>query len=148
MDPKASLLQHTSLYELNLYPLEQILQLTWLQPPSSKEYETGTLALLETLKQHPLKKLVVDCSNRGNPAPQDLLWLTHRVFPFFCAMEVKYLALVVPQNPDHARNLESCIMTAQVTFLLQFFHTTKDATKWLAQVNEPMESKPMAQVED
>ncbi|ALI99999.1 hypothetical protein [Rufibacter tibetensis] len=89
------------------------------------------MQFLKQVHLHQAKKILVDSSQRGDSAPQDLLWLTHQVVPILCDEEVQQLALVVPHNPHHARNLESCLMTSEVCYDLQFFHASADALDWL-----------------
>ncbi|WP_205499927.1 hypothetical protein [Rufibacter psychrotolerans] len=124
-------LSKTNCYEISLYPTEQILQLTWTCTPTVQEYQRGTIYFLELMRHYQAKKLISDCSKRGNPTPPDLLWLSHHVVPALCEERVLQLALVVPHNPHHARNLESCLITSQMCYELQFFHSAQDALDWM-----------------
>ncbi|WP_207431894.1 hypothetical protein [Sabulibacter ruber] len=144
MKRQATLLQQTSLYEITLFSYDHILQLTWNQPPSTLEYQNGSLAFLELVRELHIKRLISDCSKRGNPTPQDLLWLSHQVVPFLCEHEIQQLALVVPEDPHHARNLESCLMTSQVCYDLQFFHAPTDALDWIRHSPSPFRGKAVA----
>ncbi|WP_156180366.1 hypothetical protein [Rufibacter radiotolerans] len=119
-------------YEIVLYPQAGILGLAWQQPPSPSEYQRGTAALLEAVHQHHAKKLLSDNSRRGNPMPQDLVWMTHEVVPFLCDQAVQQLALVVPEDPSHARNLEGSLMTSKACYELQFFQCHQEALAWLS----------------
>jgi hypothetical protein len=118
-------------YEIVLYPRAGILGIGWHQPPSSAEYQNGSLVLLEAIHLYQAKKIYSDNTRRGNPMPQDLVWLTHHVVPFFCEQAVQQLAVIVPENPIHARNLECCLMTAPGCYDLQFFQCPKEAVSWL-----------------
>ncbi|WP_181304000.1 hypothetical protein [Rufibacter sp. XAAS-G3-1] len=131
MKHEPKLLRHTPWYEISYFAASRILQLTWATPPSQEEYKAGTQAFLETVQQHKPKKLISDNSKRGNPLPQDLLWLTHKVIPVLCQENVEQLAMVVPHDPHHARSLECCLMTSGGCYDLQFFHSTADAFDWL-----------------
>ncbi|GAB2532546.1 hypothetical protein [Rufibacter soli] len=127
----SSSLASNRFYEIVLYPQAGILGIGWHQPPSSPEYEKGTAALLEAIQIYKVKKLYSDNSRRGNPMPQDLVWLAHQVVPFLCEETIKQLAVIVPENPLHARNLECCLMTAPACYDLQFFQCPQEALSWL-----------------
>ena len=124
-------LANSRFYEIALYPQAGILGLAWLQPPNSTEYQKGTSVLLEALHHHHIKKLISDNSRRGNPMPEDLIWMTHQVVPSLCEEELQQLALIVPEDPDYARNLEFSLMTSKACFDLQFFQCQIDALAWL-----------------
>ncbi|MFB9864568.1 hypothetical protein EFA69_05070 [Rufibacter immobilis] len=138
------LLQHTALYEITLHTLDQILKLNWVKPPSTADYRSGTLLFLDMIRQYNIKKIMSDNTHRGYPSPLELLWLSHRIIPVLCQTEVQQLAVVVPQDPNHARTLECCLMTSEVCYELQFFYTAADALDWLRKTPSHFNGKAVA----
>ncbi|MGV3538415.1 MAG: hypothetical protein ACO1OQ_01305 [Rufibacter sp.] len=131
MERRATPLERNQLYEIAIYKIQPILQLTWLQVPTPNQYQEATKRYLEYMERHRIKKLLSDSRLRGNPLPEELLWITHQVVPQLCEENIKQLAVVVPNDPNHARELECCLMTGEICYDLQFFHSPNDALDWL-----------------
>ncbi|MFC6999008.1 hypothetical protein [Rufibacter roseus] len=108
------------------------------------QISTGHLGFLKLLHEYRVKKVILDSSKRGNPTPQDLIWLSHQVAPILCDEEVRQLAVVVPKDPNHARNLECCLMTSEVCYELQFFYASQDALEWLISPSQPQRGRAVA----
>ncbi|WP_192820240.1 hypothetical protein [Rufibacter sp. LB8] len=131
MNRHATTLLKSNCYEIVLFPQWLILQMNWLGNPSSVQYREGSQRFIGFLEKYHCKKLLSDSTKRGTPLPQDMLWITHYLVPNLCQEGVEQLALVVPNNPNHARELELCLMTGAVCYQLQFFHSTAEAFDWL-----------------
>ncbi|MBA9079203.1 MULTISPECIES: hypothetical protein [Rufibacter] len=124
-------LEQNQQYQVQLFPQDHILMHTWVQAPSSREYQEGYRRYLDFIGQYRIKKIVSDSRARGYSLPEDHLWITHYLVPNLCDKDIRQLALVVPEDPNHARELESCLMTGDACYELKFFHTTADALDWL-----------------
>ncbi len=114
---------------------KKLLYSKWLRGTSSLEYRTGMHQLYELLGQNDLTHWLHDTSFPAIPDPEDQKWLLENFALSLMQTNLKFMAIVIPEEPKLGYNRELQREKGYRIFgkriLVEFFDSIETATAWL-----------------
>lgn len=128
---------------LNLTPLKQhkILQVSWVDYPSSDEFREGMNKILDTMEEHGLEKILTETSRLGAISPEDQEWVLADWVPR-SQQRITYKAIALVLSTDIFNQLsidsimadERATTTQTGTLQQRYFDSLEAGRAWLETV--------------